>query len=403
MPLLVAVRDSTPGEVVWGELNLNLVARKNADVVHTHLSGDVRQNFVAILELDAEHGVRQRLDNGAFEHYGVFFRLGQGGLLNSGGRNDSDDDCVRADFVRAELQCYRRRIGTPSPNRQFRDRNRTKPSASEWGYARHTEPLVGNHIRLRKAPGTSQMWAVKNYEPAMSFDAEHASVYDVVSHRGDEHDAVTFLERVAEGGSALELAIGTGRIALPLAARGITVDGIDISEAMVEQLRAKPGGDRIAVTIGDFADVNVVGTYGLIYVVYNTLFNLLTQDAQVRCFQNVAARLTDTGVFVVEAFVPNWLYRLRNDQYVDAEAIGVRTVRLDVGRHDPVGQVLDESHVTLSARGITVNPIVCRYAWPSELDLMARLAGLRLKHRWGGWNGEPFVASSELHVSVYGR
>ena len=269
---------------------------------------------------------------------------------------------------------------------------------------RNTHGTAGRKlIRLRKLAGAGQISAVKDYKPAMSFDAKHAGVYDVVSHRGDEDDAVAFLERCAAGGSALELAIGTGRIALPLAARGINVKGIDISEAMVEQLRAKPGGDRIAVTIGDFADVNVAGTYPLIYVVYNTLFNLLTQDEQVRCFQNVAAHLTDAGVFVVEAFVPTWLHRLRNDQYVDAEAIGVRTVRLDVGRHDPVEQLLDESHVTLSASGIHLNPIVCRYAWPSELDLMARLAGLRLQQRWGGWNGEPFVASSQLHVSVYGR
>ncbi len=244
---------------------------------------------------------------------------------------------------------------------------------------------------------------VKGFDPAKSFGEPVAATYDDVSQRGDEDDAVAFLGRLASGGWALELAIGTGRIALPLAARGVHVDGIEISPAMVARLRAKPGGDQLAVTIGNFADVDVPNMYRLIYVVYNTLFNLLTQDDQVRCFQNVAAHLSDNGSFVVEAFVPTWLYRLRNDQYVDAEAISADEVRLDVARHDPVQQLLDESHVSLSARGVQLNPIVTRYAWPSELDLMARLAGLRLRERWGGWNNQPFLGTSELHVSVYGR
>jgi SAM-dependent methyltransferase len=234
------------------------------------------------------------------------------------------------------------------------------------------------------------------------FGKHFAEIYDD-SLRGDELATVAFLEQLARGGAALELAIGTGRIALPLAARGIRVDGIDISPAMVAKLRAKPGGNQISVTIGDFADVPVPGTYRLIFVVFNTLFNLLTQDDQVRCFQNVAAHLTDDGLFVVEAFVPTSLSRLRQDQYVDAEAIGVDEVRLDVARHDPVTQRLEESHVHLSREGVRLYPIVTRYAWPSELDLMARIAGLRLKDRWAGWNREPFTSTSSTHVSVYGR
>jgi SAM-dependent methyltransferase len=243
---------------------------------------------------------------------------------------------------------------------------------------------------------------MKDYEPILSFGEADAATYDD-SLRGDEEATVTFLEQLARGGPALELAIGTGRIALPLAARGIEVDGIDFSPAMVAKLRAKPDGDQIAVTIGDFADVPVPGAYRLIFVVYNTLFNLLTQDDQVRCFENVAAHLTDDGRFVVEAFVPAYLHRLRDDQYVDAERIDVDEVRLDVGRHDPVAQRLDESHVVLSSAGVRVSPIVARYAWPSELDLMARIAGLRLEQRWGGWEQEPFTAASRRHVSVYGR
>lgn len=243
---------------------------------------------------------------------------------------------------------------------------------------------------------------MREYEPVMSFDEESAAGYDR-RLRGDEGDTVAFLRALAGDWPALELAIGTGRIALPLAASGVRVDGIDLSTAMVAQLRAKPGGDALDVTIGDFAAVPVAGSYGLIYLVFNTFFNLLTQDDQVRCFQNVAAHLDDDGRFVLEAFVPSYLHRLRDEQYVDAEAIGVGAVTLDVGRHDAVNQILEESHVSLSRSGITLNPIVCRYAWPSEIDLMARIAGLRLVERTGGWRGEPFTASSALHVSVYGR
>ena len=243
---------------------------------------------------------------------------------------------------------------------------------------------------------------MKDYEPIMSFGEDVAAMYRDVQ-RGDEMAAVAFLEQLAGRGPVLELAIGTGRIALPLAARGIRVDGVDISPAMIAQLRAKPGGDEIAVTLGNFADVPVSGAYRLIFVVWNTLFNLLTQEDQVRCFANVAAHLTDDGSFVVEAFVPAFLYRLRNDQYVDVEAIRVDEVRLDVLRHDTAMQMIEESHVSLASAGVRLNPVVQRYAWPSELDLMARLAGLRLKDRWGGWNREPFNSTSSTHVSVYGR
>src|SRR5215210_2931686 len=197
----------------------------------------------------------------------------------------------------------------------------------------------------------------------MSFGEDVAKEYDDMP-RGDENAAVAFLEKLAGGGPALELAIGTGRIALPLAARGIRVDGIDISPAMVAQLRAKPGGDQISVTIGDFADVPVPGTYRLIYVVFNTLFNLLTQEDQVRCFENVAAHLTDDGSFVIEAYTPGFLHRLRNDQYVDAEAIEVDKVKLDLLRHDCARQMIEESHASISGRGVHLNPVVQRYAWP---------------------------------------
>lgn len=242
-----------------------------------------------------------------------------------------------------------------------------------------------------------------DYEPITSFGEEAAEVYDELSPRTDTLATVAFLEELAGEGPALELAIGTGRVALPLAARGTRVDGIDISPAMVAKLRSKPGGDQISVTIGDFADVPVAGTYPLVFVVFNTIYNLLTQDDQIRCFENVAAHLTDRGLFVVEATVPTYLTRLRNDQHVDAEAIGVDEVRLDVGRHDPVKQLHEESHVVISRAGVRLYPIVTRYVWPSELDLMARIAGLRLRNRWSGWSREPFDSTSTSHVSVYGR
>lgn len=243
---------------------------------------------------------------------------------------------------------------------------------------------------------------MRSYQPAITFD-KHIAWRDRDLRRGDEPAAVAFLEQLARPGPVLELGIGTGRIALPLAARGIRVDGIDLSQAMVDQLRSTPAGREISVTVGDFADVPVAGTYRLIYVVFNTFFNLLTQEDQVRCFGNVEAHLDADGAFVVEAYVPSFLHQLRNQQHVDAEIIEVDEVRLDVLRHFPARQMLSESHVSLTHAGVHLNPVVQRYAWPSELDLMARIAGLRPRSRWGGWNQEPFDDSSSMHVSVYAR
>jgi SAM-dependent methyltransferase len=249
-------------------------------------------------------------------------------------------------------------------------------------------------------------WAVarvEGYRPVDSFDETNAARYDDRAVRGDEDAAVAFLYRLAGDGRALELAVGTGRIALPLAARGVPVDGIDLSAPMVARLRAKAGGERIHVTLGDFVALDLPGRYRLVYVVFNSFFNVLTQDDQVRSFERVAAHLTDDGVFVIEAFVPSFLVRLDHDQYARAEGIEVDEVRLDLLRHDGATQTIEESHVSLSATGIRFNPVVQRYAWPAELDLMARLAGLSLRERWGGWSGERFTSASDLHVSVYTR
>jgi len=243
---------------------------------------------------------------------------------------------------------------------------------------------------------------VDGYEPVRTFDETTAAEYDELAIRGDEEATVDFLEAIAPGGPALELAIGTGRIALPLAARGIRVDGIDFSEPMVARLREKPGGRDLDVVMGDFCDVAVSGTYPLIYVVFNSLFNVLSQDDQVRCFENVAAHLTPDGCFVVEGGCTlGWLDSLRHGQYVETERIEVEAVRFDLLQLDPSTQMLYENHVELSPAGARFTPVVQRYAWPSELDLMARIAGLRLEQRWGGWNRERFTARSDNVISVY--
>ena len=241
---------------------------------------------------------------------------------------------------------------------------------------------------------------MEGYQPMTSFGHEESLRYDAEDTRGDEEQTVAFLARLAAGCPALEFAVGTGRIALPLAAAGVPVEGIEMSPHMVARLREKPGGDAIPVTIGDMSEVSTGSTYGLVYLVYNTIGNLLTQDAQVRCFGNAARHLAGDGVFVLECRVPDAPAR-PGHQFVDAEHVGVDHVVLDVCRYDPVTQILDENHVRITPRGITLGPIRVRLAHPPEFDLMARLAGLQLRQRWGGWGQEPFTGTSWRHISVY--
>jgi hypothetical protein len=245
-----------------------------------------------------------------------------------------------------------------------------------------------------------------SFDPSTSFGPEVAAGYDDLL-LGDEEAAVARLGELAGPGPALELAVGTGRIALPLAATGLRVDGVDLSAAMLDRLRAKPGGDALRVTRADMAAVELPDRYRLVYIVFNSLMNLLTQDEQVACVANAARHLTDDGVFVVEIVVPDPMYGLRQrggvDQFVDAERIDDGGVTLDVGRFDRATQRVDKDHVRIGDGGITHSPIALRYVWPSELDLMARLAGLRLRERRGGWGREAFDGRSLRHVSVYGR
>jgi SAM-dependent methyltransferase len=238
------------------------------------------------------------------------------------------------------------------------------------------------------------------FDPADSFGPEVAARYDRYE-RGDENEAAAFLAELSHGGPALEFAIGTGRVALPLTALGVAVDGIELSPAMVEQLRAKPGGESLDVTIGDMSSVATGRQYNLVYLVYNTIFNLLTAEEQIRCFENAARHLREDGSFVVETAVPSAWITPERPAYVHAEHVGMNEVALDVARYNPVSQLLEENHVRIGTNGISMSPIVCRLITPGEMDLMARIAGLRLANRYASWRGDPFVADSRAHVSIY--
>ncbi len=209
---------------------------------------------------------------------------------------------------------------------------------------------------------------------------------------------VDFLVELATGGSALELGIGTGRIALPLAQRGIRVHGIDLSEAMVAKLRAKPGASDIGVTVGDFATTTVEKRFSVAYLVFNTIMNLTTQDEQVACFQNVAAHLEPGGCFVIEVMVPD-LQRLPPGETV--RPFTVSATRLGFDEYDIAAQGLISHHYWIDDGRFETVSMPFRYIWPAELDLMARLAGMSLRERWSGWGREPFTSDSTNHVSVW--
>jgi SAM-dependent methyltransferase len=209
---------------------------------------------------------------------------------------------------------------------------------------------------------------------------------------------VSFLADLAGEGGALELGIGTGRIALPLSQRGVRVHGIDLSPAMVARLRAKPGADLIGVTIGDFATARVGGTFGLAYLVRNTIENLTTQDEQAECFRNVAAHLEPGGCFVIEVEVPA-LQRLPPGETI--RAFTVTPAHLGFDEYDIASQCLVSHHYWVIDGQLEIFSSPFRYVWPSELDLMARLAGMTLRERWGGWKREPFTSDSTTHVSVW--
>jgi SAM-dependent methyltransferase len=229
---------------------------------------------------------------------------------------------------------------------------------------------------------------------AQRYDQSAADMFDP----SKVDPVVDFLAELASDGSALELGIGTGRIALPLTQRAIRVHGIDLSEAMVARLRTKPGADQIGVTIGDFATTTVDGRFSVAYLIFNTIMNLTSQDEQVACFQNVAAHLHPGGCFVIEVGIPD-LQRLPPGESV--RLFTVTPERLGFDEYDIANQGLISHHYWIEDGNLEVFSAPFRYVWPAELDLMARLAGMSLRERWSGWHREPFTSESRAHVSVW--
>ena len=229
---------------------------------------------------------------------------------------------------------------------------------------------------------------------AAAYDEGSATMFDPAV----VEPAVEMLAGLAGDGSALEFAIGTGRIALPLAERGVRVVGIDSSEAMLDRLRAKPGAERVEAMVGDMASTRVDGEFSLVYLVFNTICNLTTQDAQVACFENAAAHLRTGGRFVIELGVPA-LQMLPVGQSIVPFHAGPGGLGFDV--YDVVTQNFSSQHYVFEDGKVESGHVEFRYAWPAELDLMARIAGLALEHRWAGWEREPFTNVSSSHVSVY--
>ena len=236
------------------------------------------------------------------------------------------------------------------------------------------------------------------------FDEHVAARYDESGEIAEMFDpavvdpVIDFLVEIAGSGRALELGIGTGRIALPLGRRGVPVHGIELSKAMAARLRSKPGGEEIGVTIGDFATTTVDGTFSVAYLVFNTILNLTTQAAQIQCFRNVAAHLEPGGCFVIEVGVPE-LQRLPPGETIRAFHVSETSWGLD--EYDVAMQGLTSHHFEIVDGRVERNSVPFRYAWPSELDLMAQLAGMKLRERWSGWKREPFTSDSRKHVSVW--
>jgi SAM-dependent methyltransferase len=237
-----------------------------------------------------------------------------------------------------------------------------------------------------------------------SFFGDHyAHEYDA-RHPLDPTPAVDFLaDLVPSGSRVLELAVGTGRVAIPLAARGLAVEGVEGSAAMVERLHAKPGGAAIPAAVGDMADAAdvVSGPFPLAYLVYNTLFNLPSQERQLDCFRDVTQLLEPGGLFVIECYVQD-VSEFDRGQRMQVRALSEDSAFLDAQLHDPVEQTVTYQRITIDADGRTkLRPLRMRYCWPSELDLMARLAGMRLRDRYETWQRAPFTAASRNHISVY--
>ncbi len=243
---------------------------------------------------------------------------------------------------------------------------------------------------------------MKDYNPE-TFGELKADDYDAYCEgmERETRDSVAFLAALAAGGRVLEFAIGTGRVALPLAATGLEVHGIEASEHMVAKMREKPGGEAIPVTIGDMADARAEGQFDLVYLVFNTIWNLTTQDAQVRCFENAARHLSPKGVFLIEVVVPDF------SEYVDGQRVKARwaekdAIKFEIAVQDRVAQTVDFQRIVMGETGAQMSPHFMRYSYPPEHDLMARIAGLELRERYAWWDRTPFTSESKSHVSIYG-
>jgi len=245
---------------------------------------------------------------------------------------------------------------------------------------------MSDHARMH-----SELWTA---EDAATYDDDVSDMYDAEALTA----TVDVLAELANGRRALEFAVGTGRVALPLARRGIDVTGVELSPPMIDVMRAKPGADLVPVVCGDMASTRVAGTFGLVYLVFNTITNLLTQDAQVRCFENAAAHLEPGGSFLIETFVPA-LQRLHIGESL--VPFDVSDDHIGIDEYDVVNQMLISHHVSIRADGTSRSSGRFRYAWPAEYDLMARIAGLERRHRWADWHRSPFVGTSTSHISVW--
>ncbi|GAB3213734.1 class I SAM-dependent DNA methyltransferase [Marinactinospora thermotolerans] len=240
-----------------------------------------------------------------------------------------------------------------------------------------------------------------DFDPS-DYGSRIADIYDATVKGLPTEAAVACLAKLSEGGPVLEFGVGTGRLALPLVQRGIPVAGIEGSPDMAAQLRAKPGGRDIPVHMGDFSQTRVEGEFALVLLALNTVFALPSQEAQVRCFANAAAHLREGGRFVVEAWTPDSA-AFRDGKAVRLLSVAEDEVVLEAAQIFPADQYMRTTKVRVTSRGVRLLPANHRYAWPAELDLMARLAGLELEHRWSDWHGTPFADTSREHVTVYRR
>ena len=240
---------------------------------------------------------------------------------------------------------------------------------------------------------------MKDYGPD-SFGTIYAADYDERQDPGNTDASVALIAELASSGRVLEIAVGTGRVALPLAQQGLEVHGIDASQDMLDKLDAKLEKEPLTTSVCNMANVEAPGTFDFAYLIYNTITNLTTQDEQVSCFKSVSAKLNPGGAFLIENFVQD-LTMFRDHQYTRTLEVDVDRAILDLGRHDPVNQLVEAQRIVFTDGGTQLRPLPYRYVWPQELDLMAKLAGMHLESRWGDWDQSPFTRDSRKHISLY--